>query len=329
MVLCWRYTLKILDTSCRDGGNANNWLWPEPVFRQIVESLQPHVDIIEIGYRRPGKTGFEYCDDDYIDKVLGQKYDNLAIMIDYKDYKDDTNINFWMYHFKQKSESPITYVRIACDIKDLEEVSKLAELLNGVGYKVTINIMKASMLQSLDIATIHSFHKLGRFRALDYLYFADSFGSIYSGQIEKEFLGYGNLDVGYHPHNNLGIAFTHWKNKYFDIIDSSIGGLGRGAGNLDTIQVLLDRDKKLDYKLYKCLKYIEKVKKKAQCGYCYEYHYCAINNIHPNYAVYLKGLRDFGRYDIIKILSRISENKRNSFDKEYIEELVNIGSWWK
>ncbi len=317
--------MKILDVTLRDGNYCNNSLWPEPIFKQIVESLQPHVDIIEIGYRRPGKTGFEYCDDNYIDKVFGQKYDNLAIMIDYKDYENlpgDILANY----FKPKHNSPITYIRIACNINKLEGASELAELLNSIGYYVTINIMKASLLTSANFEKIQRVIIPIRY-CLEYLYFADSFGSVFG--FDKMDLDFNCLDIGYHPHNNLGTAFTHWKNGAFDIIDSSIGGLGRGAGNLDTIQVLLDRDKKLDYKLYKCLKYIEKIKKKAQCGYCYEYHYCAINNIHPNYAVYLKGLRDFGRYDIIKILSNIEESKRNSFDKEYIEEKVNIGSWWK
>lgn len=317
--------MKILDCTLRDGGNSNNWQWPEPIFKQIVESLQPHVDIIEIGYRRPGKTGFEYCDDGYIDKVLGQKYDNLAIMIDYKDYASSEYL--FVDHFKPKNESPITYIRIACCINDLIKAATMGIFFHNIGYKVTINIMKTSLLTVYDFLRIADSVQNAH-HYLEYLYFADSFGSMFNS--DELCLKSKILKIGYHPHNNLGTAFTHWKNGNFDIIDSSIGGLGRGAGNLDTIQVLLDRDKKLDYKLYKCLKHIEKIKNKAQCGYCYEYHYCAINNIHPNYAVYLKGLRDFGRYDIIKILGNIvEEDKRNTFDKKYIEDLVNTETWWK
>lgn len=310
--------MKILDATCRDGGYCNNWLWPEPVFKQIVESLQPHVDIIEIGYRRPGKAGFEYCDDDYINKVLGQKYDNLAIMIDYKDYVWPKY--FLTEHFKPKCKSPIMYVRIACNIGELGRALEMTNFLHNIGYKTTINVMKISMLTEKELKGIR-YIGTQLSESLEYLYLADSFGSMFDSNTLGELIIPYSVPIGYHPHNNLGTAFAHWKNGALDIIDSSIGGLGRGAGNLDTIQVLLDRDKKLDYKLYKCLKYIEKIKKKAQCGYCYEYHYCAINNIHPNYAVFLKSIHEYGRYDIIKILSKIEENKRSSFDKEYIERL--------
>jgi 4-hydroxy 2-oxovalerate aldolase len=312
--------MKIMDVTIRDGGYCNNWQWPEDVFKNIVESLYGKVDIIEIGYRRPGKKGFEYCDDRYIDNLLGKKYNDLALMIDCKDYLcigGDVYKYLLEHHFPVKSKkTPITYVRCACDIKHLEQSIEITKYLDSLGYKTTINIMKLSTLKSEDFKYIYD--KRREMKHLMYLYFADSFGlsdieSLNRSGMDKAFY------LGFHPHNNKNLAFSLYKSNEFDIIDSSIAGLGRGAGNLDTIQMLMDRNHKLYHSLYKCLKYIEKIKKESQCGYCYEYHYCAINNIHPNYGRYLKGLNRYGRYEIIKKLESIPEDKRSSFDRKVVE----------
>ena len=49
--------MKILDTTLRDGGYCNNWNWKLEAAQMIVNALYPHVDIIEIGFRTPSKTG--------------------------------------------------------------------------------------------------------------------------------------------------------------------------------------------------------------------------------------------------------------------------------
>jgi len=320
--------MKILDCTLRDGGYCNNWVWNYNVPAQVVDALYPHVDIIEIGYRRPKKNGYEYCGDEFIRNIFEERHFNkIAIMIDIKDYMcgDMFSQEQLDIHFDEKKVSPIEYVRVACTINNLNAAIKATLVLKQKGYKTTINIMKATLLTTKQWQDIYNMMFDEIFNHLSYLYFADSFGSVFGNKLvaPEIMVSYRPVEVGIHPHNNTGMAFSYWKEADADIIDSSIAGLGRGAGNLDTIQVLMDRDGTLDRKLYECLKDIEKIKKKAQCGYCYEYHYCAKNNIHPNYAVYLKGLRKYGRFDIIKILGEIDNYKKISFDKRYMENIIN------
>ena len=316
--------MRILDCTLRDGGYCNDWEWAPGFAQTIVSALYPHVDIIEIGYRKPYEAGFLRCSDGMVDEYFQEYSDKIAVMIDLKDYIKDNMLVRYLFgnHFCKKNSQPITYIRVACTIETLDCAIEATKILHEYGYKTTINIMKASLLKGWELSKINKM-KDG-LKHIEYLYFADSFGTMNYGILQEiyrdQYESHENL--GLHPHNNKSLAFSLYKNTSFDIIDSSIGGLGRGAGNLDTIQVLMDRDGKLDEKLYKCLKVIERIKAKAQCGYCYEYHYCAKNDIHPNYAVHLKGLHRYGRYEIIRILGNIDNNKRNSFDKVWFEELI-------
>jgi 4-hydroxy 2-oxovalerate aldolase len=91
---------------------------------------------------------------------------------------------------------------------------------------------------------------------LDVLYFADSLGSMDGGDVVRiisalklNWIG----EVGFHAHNNKGLAVS---NTLVAIengatwVDSTILGMGRGAGNAQTENLLLELKKKyqLDYR---------------------------------------------------------------------------------
>ena len=119
--------MKILDCTLRDGGNSNNWQWDIKLAQRIVKALtNVGIDWIEIGYRRPGKSGFEYCSDELLGKHF-EGCDNLAIMIDLKDYLKDGEIDNSVLVRNFNRESPIAMVRVACNpvIKEIEQSLKV------------------------------------------------------------------------------------------------------------------------------------------------------------------------------------------------------------
>lgn len=312
--------MKLLDCSLRDGGYANEWKWPIGLAQNIVKALSgAGVDWIEIGYRRPNGDGFTYCGDKFVNKHF-PGIDNLVAMIDAKDYKikgtDVLDVPLLQKHFKEGS--PISMIRVACN-PDEVLVGRLAtQYLTDMGYKTTINIMKMSIITDEEKKLISDI--MPTLEHLEYLYFADSYGNLNS--LEN---GFGLIEhffpLGFHSHNNKGLSLA-LSMQFEGIVDSSISGIGRGAGNLDTIQILLEKNGSFSHELYVLLKQIIKIKKMAQCGYSYEYHYAGIHNIHPMYVYNLKEMHKYGSYEIIEILSRILEGKRGSCDMKYLEGLL-------
>jgi 4-hydroxy 2-oxovalerate aldolase len=105
-------------------------------------------------------------------------------------------------------------------------------------------------------------------------------------------------------------------------LDSSVDGMGRGAGNLNTelIANYLNINKQADYKIEALLEIVDefilKIKAEHEWGYTVPYYLAAINGCHPNYASYLSGKQTLTIRNISTILRSIEVSKRSLFDKE-------------
>lgn len=136
---------------------------------------------------------------------------------------------------------------IACNCTEANITRKHIEFLkenNIEVYCVFMNIHLSDTVHILEQA------KLVETYGADGLILMDSAGSSVPEYIE-ELIGTlkNNLefDIGYHAHNNLGLAvsnsYTAIKNGV-SIIDGTIGGIGAGAGNcpIDVLQALLQKE---------------------------------------------------------------------------------------
>jgi len=169
-------------------------------------------------------------------------------------------------------------------------------------------------------------------------YIVDSFGVMKKNDlIRMSYLIDNNLNkdicLGYHSHNNLQLAYSNAQNflevatERTKIVDSSIYGMGRGAGNLNTELFVeyLNEYKGKDYKVEPLLEVIDEVLEKVylekKWGYSLPYYLSAKWNCHPNYGLYLEKLGTLTVQSINKILSEIHESKRDSYNQEYIHNL--------
>jgi 4-hydroxy 2-oxovalerate aldolase len=169
-------------------------------------------------------------------------------------------------------------------------------------------------------------------------YIVDSFGVMKRKDLMRlYYLVDHNLEegiyVGFHSHNNIQLSYSNaqalvdLKTKRELIIDSSVFGMGRGAGNLNTelfIEYLNDING-ANYKLKPLLQIIDQVLNNIYLsrfwGYSLPHYISAKHNCHPNYATYLADKNTLTAEDISNILSGIDENKRNHLDKVYVENL--------
>ena len=141
------------------------------------------------------------------------------------------------------------------------------------------------------------------------------------------------VKVGFHGHNNLQLAFSNAQvlgkiqTKRTLILDSSVNGMGRGAGNLPTelITQYINKNIASRYDVTMVMdiydEYISAIRKKFEWGYSVPYHIAASNVCHPNYASYLINKQTLTMKDIEKIIQSIPEEYKILYDQSLIEEL--------
>ena len=106
-----------------------------------------------------------------------------------------------------------------------------------------------------------------------------------------------NSNIGIHLHNNMNNAFTNYScliNNFLNddiIVDSTLFGMGRGAGNLQTELLLLNNDQTLIFKIIEFIYlYIKPYYKTInnEWGYDLDFLISGLYKIHPNYVVKLR-----------------------------------------
>ena len=130
----------------------------------------------------------------------------------------------------------ISIIRVASHFKDVKKVIKYLKILKQIGFKVFLNIMQINTISTFNLKSL--LKDLSKSRCVDVFYFADSFGNLNPKLVKKICLTIKNewqKEIGFHSHDNCGIAM---KNVIAAVkhgavwIDSTIQGMGRGAGNV-------------------------------------------------------------------------------------------------
>ncbi|MDE6617169.1 MAG: 3-hydroxy-3-methylglutaryl-CoA lyase, partial [Lachnospiraceae bacterium] len=141
------------------------------------------------------------------------------------------------------------------------------------------------------------------------------------------------IKIGFHSHNNMQLAYSNAQNlvdihtERLLIIDSSVYGMGRGAGNLNTelfVEYLNDNVKG-DYRIRPLLNIIDEILngfyQKNYWGYSLPNYLSAAHYAHPNYALYLDDKKTLTVEAMNEIFNMMDEEKKYSYDKAYIEKL--------
>ena len=148
--------------------------------------------------------------------------------------------------------------------------------------------------------------------------------------------------LGIHAHDNKGLAFINTLTAIENgclWCDATILGMGRGAGNTKTENLLLELQSMNLHKgnynyLIKTVNNFTKLKKELKWGTNSNYHFAANNNIHPTYIQTLEKDPRYSQQQIDSILKILCKKKTSSFNKNHLREfiydkpskLVN-GSW--
>lgn len=323
-----------LDCTLRDGGYINNWNFGSKNIRRILEKLSDaNIDIIECGFF---SQDIEYDKNvsifDTMDRITQfissvDKQFIPAFMINYGSYDIDS--------IPQCDASCQIALRVCFHKKDFHDAMAYCKKIKEKGYSlfvqpmVSVSYTDKEFLQLIDMA-----NEIDPFA----FYIVDSFGVMRGDDLMRlYYLVDHNLDdsicLGYHPHNNIQMAFSNaqslveLKTERDLVIDSSVLGMGRGAGNLNTelfIEYLNERGggKFRSIPLLQLIDQVmENMSAKYRWGYSLPHYLSSLNNCHPNYATFLNEKKTLTVEDINDILVNLDNNKRNVFDRDYIADL--------
>lgn len=226
-----------LDCTLRDGGYYTDWDFDENLVDEYLETMDLlPVDFIEIGYRSIVKqeyAGAFYYLPEFVLKSIKSKTDKkLAIILNEKEIlPEDLEI------LLNPCKGLVTMVRLAVDPKNFKRALKLSKKVKELGFLVSFNLMYASRWET-DFKLDENLEDLNA--VADYFYVVDSYGGLYPQQVSdifKKLKQHLNIPLGFHGHNNLEMALVNSLaaiNSGAGIIDATICGMGRGAGNLKT-----------------------------------------------------------------------------------------------
>lgn len=229
--------MKILDCTIRDGGYYTNWDFSKETIKTYLGSFNRlPIDFIEVGYRNPDLLRYfgEYffLPPHTMEFIKRHSNKSIAIILNEKDVRANM-----LQDLLGPYQGFVDLVRVAVDPKNYSRALCLAKDIKKMGYDVAFNVMYMSKWNEHPEMMQH-LNELGG--VVDYFYMVDSFGGVFPDDVRetiKSVRARTNVKIGFHGHNNLEMALANTLvaiDEGVDIVDATITGMGRGAGNLKT-----------------------------------------------------------------------------------------------
>lgn len=326
--------LKVLDCTLRDGGYCNQWTFGEKNIKKISNSLiEAGIDIVELGFLT-NKVDYDkdiskYTTIQEATKMIPSNRNGkiFVCMINFGEYK--------LEDIPEYNKTSLDGLRIAFHKRDVIPALEFCKSVKKKGYKVFVQAMVT--LSYSDEEFLDLIYRVNEFKPYSF-YIVDSFGVMKKNDLIRLFYMVENnlidgISIGYHSHNNMQLAYSNAQSlvdirtKKDIIIDSSVFGMGRGAGNLNTelfLEYLNDNFSK-NYHLKPLFTIIDEILnnfyQQNYWGYSLPNYLSAKHNIHPNYAGYLDAKKTLTVENMDEIFNLMDDDKRFNYDKNYIEKL--------
>ncbi|HAH05426.1 MAG TPA: hypothetical protein DCM05_02695 [Elusimicrobia bacterium] len=327
--------VRLLDCTIRDGGYLNDWRFDERMVRDVYRaSSKAGVDVVELGFRGtercfdPAQFGpWRFTPESLLREAVRGGGARVALMADFGKIEADD--------FCDRKDSVVDMVRVAAHRDAIPGALALLEKIKKKGYTAVLNVMGFTSMSEAERAELRN---LARGSAVDILYVADSYGSMFPDQIRGIFeplleIG-GPLEIGFHPHNNLQMAFANTLEALrvgVHYLDATQFGMGRGAGNLplETLLAYLQQSRKDKYNVIPVLNCIDRhliaLNRQLGWGHQLPYMLSGIFQCHPYYAQDLVELHEYAIEDVWKALERVRLASPVGYDRKLLSEIVGSG----
>lgn len=319
--------MKILDCTIRDGGYYTNWDFSDDIVNSYLSAMNSlPIDYIEVGYRSNPISGYHgkyfYCPVSVLQEIKAQSNKKLVIILNEKDVRARDAEDLL-----NPVKSLVTMVRLAIDPINFNRAIELARKIKGLGFEVAFNVMYMSRWKDHS-DFIESLPKMNGIA--DYFYMVDSFGGVYPEDVKETIRlvrSKTNVKLGFHGHNNLELALSNTLiaiAEGVDIVDATITGMGRGAGNLKTELLLTSLNSKGNFnfdfnELSKVVDDFSEVQKDYNWGTSLPYMVSGANSLPQKQVMDWVSKRFFSFNSIIRALSNQTKGLADNMKLDEIE----------
>lgn len=326
--------IQVLDCTLRDGAYIVESKFGVAAIRGIIYKMQEaNIDIIECGWLKdkPCEAGSTYYHvpsdlEPYLVKKDPSKV--YVAMIDWDRYD--------LRQLPEYDGKSIDAIRVVFPFKHYREGIALGELIKKKGYKVFFQAANTLEYSEEDLKQLAEEINAAEPVALSVV---DTFGAMYEEDLSRilSVLEAGlkkTIGIGFHSHNNQQLSFAlsqHFVNTLADsgrniVVDASLCGMGRGAGNTTTelIVSFLNRKYNGGYDINVILDaidtYMEYFRENFSWGYSTPYFISGMYCAHVNNIAYLKKNHLANALVTKNVISALSEEERRHYDYELLEE---------
>ena len=268
----------------------------------------------------------------YSDEALELMRDNCTeprdlAMIDYGTF--DVN------KLQHRDEKGIDGIRLAFHKENWKESIEIGKIILSKGYDLYIQPMVSVRYTDDEYRELIKVcnKELGEAKGF---YIVDSFGQMDSAmllhklELADQHVS-DTMKIGLHAHNNRqlaysnALAFISFNAKHDIMLDASIMGMGKGAGNVCTeliMESLISEGKqyKTSYLYDAISEYFSKIIKQYSWGYSLDYYLSSLYSCTPSYIkIFLQDKR-ITTDDLIELLKTIPEEKKAACDRKFAKE---------
>jgi len=327
----------LLDCTLRDGGYVNNWEFDFATALQVRDALYAAgIRYIELGIM--GHSGIagkqtKFSTFSGITPLLQNRQGDChyCVMLTQSEWASGG------FNLLPHGKDTVDLIRLAFFKAERDAAIDTARKLKGKGYLVFLQAMATSMYSPDELAEL--LEKVNRLHP-DAFYMVDSFSTMYNDDVLKmktavlEKLD-TNIMLGFHAHNNIQMAYSNaiaFMENPTDrplIVDGSIYGMGRGAGNAPIELLMKYINEKINgaYQIQPVLSAFETciapIFKEQYWGYSMPYFLTACKDVNPAYGWYLeqKGITSLA--DINIVLDHIPEESKYTLVKSTAERAIS------
>lgn len=324
---------KLLDCTLRDGAYLIDKKFGNDTINGMIHGLlEANIDIIEMGFLQ--NEGFGEGKTVYLNGADAEKFvpkdkqgTLFTVLADYSRYS--------VSNLDRYTGKSFDAVRACFFKKERKDVIDFCKTIKEKGYKVFVQ--PVDILGYTDKEIIDLIEDINEVEPYCFS-IVDTFGSMYVEDLQRVFsLIDHNLvassRIGFHSHNNMQMSnalsqeflrMSYGLRKV--VVDTTVSGMGRGAGNTPTELVAEYMAKKLGYSydidalLDIIDNYMDNIKTKCSWGYSTSFFIAGCYSAHVNNIDYLTKKSSIRSKDIRYILNKIGAVPRKRYHYDLLEQ---------
>lgn len=324
---------QLLDCTLRDGAYLIDKKFGDNTIHGIIRGLvQARMDYIEIGFFQDdefgeGKTVFRNSADAARFVPVDKGISEFTVLADYSRFSID--------NLDERREDSVDAVRECFFKHERYDAIAACHKIKEKGYKVFVQ--PVDILGYSDAETLELIELVNQLEPYC-VSIVDTFGSMYEEDLRHV---YSLIDhnlvstvkIGFHSHNNMQLSNALSQSflrmaigKRQVIVDGTISGMGRGAGNTPTELIAQYMVAKLGYSydmdaLLDIIDgYMDNIRSRCTWGYSTPYFIAGCYSAHVNNIAYLTRKNSIRSRDIRFILNKIGAKPRKRYDYDLLEQ---------